>query len=425
MTIAERRTCRICGSSELEEVLDLGPQHLASRFPLPDSLNEESGPYPLVLVRCSSGEGCGLVQLKHTVDPLLMYSQYGYLSGINESMQEHLQSVVRIAESWVDLSSAGIVVDIGCNDGTLLNSYSLGNQLTRIGFEPAANAAHFARESGIHVEESFFEDEKSVALLGGKRADVVTSIAMFYDLEQPQTFVDAIAKILSPNGVWIVEMSYLPLMLQKKSLDTICHEHLEYYAMRQLDWMVARSGMRVLDAHLNSVNGGSIQLIVGHDEYWSGQALDTSNVDFLRAEEGRMDLDSARPHDTFRVQCEKLRAALLDVLEGHAQKGRLIAGYGASTKGNTLLQYCEIGSDTISFLADRNPWKEGRVTPGTNIPIVGEDHFRSQAPDLALVLPWHFIDGFVTREGAYLDGGGAFLVPLPEIRLIRGTDIDP
>ncbi len=424
MEICERTTCRICGSSQLEEILNLGPQYLASRFPLPDLFDQEPGPFPLILVRCSDPESCGLVQLKHTVDPLLMYSQYGYLSGINESMRGHLESVVRAAESWVSLTAASTVVDIGCNDGTLLNQYRLAHSMVRIGFEPAANAANIARSHGIRVEESFFGSEKSVGLLGGRQADVVTSIAMFYDLEDPQAFVDSVAAILARTGVWIIEMSYLPSMLQTKSLDTICHEHLEYYALKQLEWMFSRSGMVILDAHLNSTNGGSLQLVVGHKHYWSGQSFDATNVERLFADEETLGLDSSVPYERFARECELVRSTLIEQISRMKTSGAVVAGYGASTKGNTLLQYCALGDRDIAYLADRNPWKEGRVTPGTRIPIVGEDEFRNQAPEIALVLPWHFIDGFVARERKFLESGGVFLVPLPEVRLIQGTDID-
>ena len=424
MEIYERTTCRICGSSQLEEILDLGSQYLASRFPLPGLFDQEPGPFPLILVRCSDPEKCGLVQLKHTVDPLLMYSQYGYLSGINESMRGHLESVVRVAESWVSLTAASMVVDIGCNDGTLLDQYRLADSLDRRGFEPAANAADIARSKGIRVEESFFGNEESVALLDSKQADVVTSIAMFYDLDDPQAFVDSVAAILAPTGVWIIEMSYLPSMMQTKSLDTICHEHLEYYAMKQLDWMVSRSGMTIIDAHLNAVNGGSLQLVVGHTEYWSKQVLDATNVNRLLAQEKTLDLDTLLPYERFARDCELFRSTLVDHVGQLRSSGAVVVGYGASTKGNTLLQYCTLSNEEIAYLADRNPWKEGRVTPGTRIPIVSEDEFRKQAPEIALVLPWHFIDGFVARERKFLESGGAFLVPLPEVRLIQGTDID-
>ena len=422
--ICERTTCRVCGSSQLEQILDLGSQYLASRFPSPDLFDQEPGPFPLTLVRCSDPEKCGLVQLKHTVDPLLMYSQYGYLSGINESMRGHLESVVRVAESWVPLNESSTVVDIGCNDGTLLGHYQLADSMTRIGFEPAANAAEIARSCGIKVEQSFFGSQDSVALLSGRQADVVTSIAMFYDLEDPQTFVDSVAAILAPTGVWVIEMSYLPSMLQTKSVDTICHEHLEYYALKQIEWMVSRSGMVILDADLNSVNGGSLQLVVGHQEHWSRQALDASNVNRLLAEEETLGLNSTVPYERFARECELVRTAIKDHISRIKTSGAVVAGYGASTKGNTLLQYCNLSAKDIAYLADRNPWKEGRVTPGTRIPIVSENEFRKQAPEIALVLPWHFIDGFVARERKFLESGGAFLVPLPEVRLIQGTDID-
>lgn len=417
--ICERLTCRICGSPDLQEIIHLGSQYLASRFPFSVASDQEPGPFPLVLVRCSEATGCGLVQLKHTVDPLLMYSEYGYLSGINEAMQGHLRSIVEVAESWVSLTDTSTVVDIGCNDGTLLNQYRFADKMMRIGFEPATNAAEIARSHGIRIEASFFGDEESVARMGGRQADVVTSIAMFYDLEDPQSFVDSVAAILATSGVWIVEMSYLPLMLRTKSLDTICHEHLEYYTIKQMDWMVSRSNMLILDATLNNTNGGSIQFVVGHEEYWSKHAFDATNVTRLRTQEESLDLGSSWPYTQFASDCEIVRSTLVHHVDRLRDDGAVVVGYGASTKGNTLLQYCGFDSEKIVYIADRNPWKDGRVTPGTRIPIVSEEAFRKDLPDFALVLPWHFIDGFVAREKQFLSNGGTFLVPLPELRLIR------
>jgi len=420
--VRERTSCRICGSVPLEEVFDLGMQYIASRFPRPEEVGLEPGPFPLVLVRCSAPHGCGLVQLKHTVDPTLMYSQYGYLSGINESMRDHLANITATAQSWKKLAADDIVVDIGCNDGTLLNSYQTASSVVRIGFEPAANAADVARQTGIKVFDFFFGDEKGVLALGGAKASIVTSIAMFYDLEDPKAFASSVRDILDDSGIWILEMSYLPMMIAKKSFDTICHEHLEYYAFRQIEWLLEDCGLTVLDVTTNEINGGSFQIVAGHRGHWSDSSRRLNTIETFRKRESELALTSTDTYRKFAADCAEIRDTLKELVLGLVDEGRTVVGYGASTKGNTLLQYCGFTAHQLKYLVDRNAWKWGRVSPGTGIPIVSEAEFHSLGPNEALVLPWHFLKGFLERESDFINAGGRFIVPLPNVEFVQRKD---
>src|SRR5260221_1399640 len=253
----ERTSCRICGSTRLDTVIDLGEQFIASAFVgdvVPEPLNRR---YPTELVRCI--DGCGLVQLRHSLDPRLLYVDgYGYRSGTNELMRANLRDIVASIEPTVDLRAGDTVLDIGCNDGTLLDSYQVTG-LDRVGFDPVSSVAHSAVEKGIFVVNDFFSGGRFREARAGRKAKAVTSIAMFYDLEQPLEFARDVASLLASDGVWVIELSYLPSMLKTNSFDTICHEHLEYYALRQIEWMAERADLIVRRGEFNDVNGGSFR----------------------------------------------------------------------------------------------------------------------------------------------------------------------
>ncbi len=418
---AEVSACRICGSTQLESVIDLGHQYIASAFvgdTVPAALNQ---PYPLNVVRCSGSGTCGLVQLKQSINPTLLYADgYGYRSGTNESMRQNLRGIASSIEAVVALRSGDTIVDIGCNDGTLLESYETAG-LDKVGFDPVASISASAREKGVHVINDFFAGQLFAQARPGRKARVVTSIAMFYDLERPIEFMRDIVGILSDDGVWVIELSYLPSMLERASFDTVCHEHLEYYSLRQIEWMTERCGLTVQRVELNDTNGGSFRLFMrkqGHE--W--RASDRSTVEAWRGREEAMRLETDEPFGKFRNESSAIRQELNDLLRDLKADGKKIFVYGASTKGNTVLQYCGIDTRLVEKAADRNPEKHGRRTLGTNIPIVSEEQARAEAPDYFLVLPWHFLGGFLVRESEFLDRGGKFIVPFPRVRLVGKGD---
>jgi hypothetical protein len=416
MKVKEIEKCRVCKNPDLISVLDIGVQVLSGRFPF----EGESDPpkAPLELVKCDvtkDSEACGLLQLKQSVSYEELYlNNYGYRSGINRTMREHLKGIVQKVQNIVDLTDGDVVIDIGSNDATLLNSYETTG-LRKIGFDLAGEQFSEYYTADTELISDYFNSSNYLSISPEKQAKVITSIAMFYDLEAPMDFVKDIKKILHPSGIWIMEQSYMPIMLKMNSFDTICHEHLEYYSLKQIDWMVKRNDLRILDVEFNNINGGSFRVYVCHNgsEYKSNQ----KKIDEVFANEEKLRLDSEQPYREFREVVFRLKDELHNFLTTEKSKGKSIYIYGASTKGNVLLQFFNIGHALITAAADRNPEKWGRRTPGTNISIISEEEARKAKPDYFLVLPWHFREEFIEREADFLASGGKFIFPLPEIEI--------
>lgn len=421
MKLITRQTCRICGSRALSPAISLGEQYIASNFATSKDFKSVERKVPLEVVRCDpelDEKACGFVQLRHSVPPNLMYSVYGYRSGINATMTRHLQSIVASLEERVPLGAGDAVVDIGANDGTLLRGYSAPG-IRLIGFEPSNVAPD---EKDIPASWTIVRDYFSGAALGrvlsGGKARVITSIAMFYDLEDPNSFVADVASSLADDGVWVLELSYLPMMLDQNSFDTICHEHLGYYSLTVLEPMLQRHGLKILDVTTSAINGGSFRVWTGHagNQYPFATPESELRVHAMRQREFELCLDTPAPFRHFQRDCETIRSNLRKLLLRLKAEGKSIYGYGASTKGNVILQFCELTPRIVTAIADRNPAKWGTRTLGTDIPIVSEEEMRTAKPDYLLVLPWHFLTEFVERESEYLQRGGKLILPLPEVR---------
>jgi SAM-dependent methyltransferase len=418
--LVTRNTCRICGSRALTPVVALGEQYIAGSFAGPDGKPPVQRRIPLDLVRCDPGqdqEACGLVQLRHSVPPRILYRAYFYRSGVNQTMRDHLAGITKMAEDTVKLQAGDLVVDIGCNDGTLLNSYRTQG-LRKLGIDPATNIIEHARKSGLQVVNDFFSAEALRSVYPDEKAKVITSIAMFYDLENPHKFVNDIKASLHERGIWILELSYLPLMLKMNSFDTICHEHLEYYSLAPMERLFAEHELEVVDVTLNDINGGSFRLAVGHAGKVAPSAEARDRVQTLRLQEFELALDTDAPYAEFRKNIEKIRKDLRAFLLRAKKQRKLVHGYGASTKGNTILQYCGITPDLMPAVADRNPVKWGSYTIGTNIPIISEDDSRKRKPHYYVALPWHFMAEFKKREADFLKRGGKFVSPMPEVHVV-------
>jgi hypothetical protein len=403
--------CRICANTELTTLLELGNQYLTGVFPR--SKDESLTRGPLTLVKCSGGdETCGLVQLEHSYDSTEMYGdKYGYRSSLNKSMVDHLFDKVRKLSKRVNLVPGDSVLDIGSNDGTALSFYA--SDLTRIGMDPTAAKFRDHYAPGIHIIEDFFSADGFDTAFSGLKPKIITSIAMFYDLDHPLEFVDQICRVLHDHGIWHLEQSYLPSMLDTTGYDTICHEHVEYYALSQIDWMMRRSGLRVIDVELNDVNGGSFGVTV-----CKAGAPFRANIDGIKRifeGENARALRTDTPFEHFAGRVRDHREALPALLHQLTDDGNLTLGYGASTKGNVILQYCGIGEDTIPFIAEVNPDKFGACTPGTWIPIISETDAHAMSPDFFLAMPWHFRRNLMKREGEFIARGGRMIFPLPTI----------
>jgi SAM-dependent methyltransferase len=418
MHLIHRTSCRVCGSTALTKVIDLGEQYLQGSFVKPGKELPPMRRIPTVLVRCDptrDEKACGLLQMEHSVPPMILYSAYWYRSGTNQTMRSHLKGIADEAAALVQKPDAR-VLDIGCNDGTLLQAYPAG--FTRFGVDPSDVAQEV--KGDITVVQATFPSEELDHRAGGKPFDVITSIAMFYDLEDPVAFVRSIKRSLAPDGIWIFEMSYMPLMLKMDSYDTICHEHLEYYSLAVIEKVVARAGMKVVRVGMNDINGGSIRCYATHAESFRFSRKEFSaSLDAVRQEEFDLALDTDRPYRNFQERINVHRDRLTSLLRQLKSEGKRIHIYGASTKGNTILQWCGIDKFIIDYAADRNPEKDGARTLGTDIPIISEEKSRAMKPDYYLVLPWHFKAEFLQREQATLEQGTRLIFPLPTIEVVK------
>lgn len=405
--------CRLCGNSSLEPVLSLGQQYLTGVFPKTPEEQITCG--PLELVKCHGEHACSLLQLAHEYDSEEMYGDnYGYRSGLNRSMVEHLRTKVRKLLQWIAIGPEDTVLDIGSNDGTLLAGYPQGPHL--IGIDPTSEKFRAYYEERVTIVPDFFSAARFLEASGGERARLITSIAMLYDLAEPLAFVEQIAQVLAPDGLWHFEQSYMPLMLQVNAYDTVCHEHVEYYGLRQIQWMLERCGLKIVDVETNDINGGSFAVTAAHRSS-SIHSQATPIEELLTAEE-KAGLEELAPYHQFAANTAVHREALRQQIADIRSVGGSILGYGASTKGNVILQYCGLTPADIPAIAEVNPDKFGAFTPGTLIPIISEVEAHACNPDYLLVLPWHFRTNLLARESAFMDCGGKMLFPLPRIEIV-------
>lgn len=403
--------CRLCHGTDLVQVLDLGTQALTGVFPRTETEEVPAG--PLALVKCT---GCGLVQLAHNYELSLLYGDtYGYRSGLNRSMVQHLQHKVQSIERLVPLREGDLVIDIGSNDGTLLGCYSAPG-LRRVGIDPSGSKFLHHYKPGVELIPEFFSAAAIAGRVGGQRAKVITSIAMFYDLERPVEFVRQVSDVLADDGLWVFEQSYLPTMIATNSYDTVCHEHLEYYTLKQICHLTEQLGLKIVGLEFNDVNGGSFSVTAAKQGAPYPEV--TAVIEEALAREVAEGYDTTEPFRRLEAVMRSHRTDLRCLLERAASAGEQVFGYGASTKGNVLLQYCGIDRALLPVIAEVNEDKFGCFTPGTRIPIIAETEARTRKPDYFLVLPWHFRKGIVEKETAYRAAGGKLVFPLPTLEIV-------
>lgn len=407
--------CRICGNTNFKTILDLGNQPLSGVFPRPDAPDPSLS--PLELVRCDASKtpgACGLVQLRHSADVSEMYGlTYGYYSSISPTMTAHLRGKVRELVEWVKPGKGDTVLDIGCNDGTLLNAYG-PNGPRRIGMDPSAKKFRHNYQDGIDVVYDFFNEAGARQMIGQGELKVVTSIAMFYDLEDPIAFMRDIRALLAKDGIWGVELSYLPLLLTQLTYDQICHEHVTYLGLAEMDKMMKQVGLKVLDVSFNDMNGGSFYILAGradgpHEPKWAKiQAI-------LDAEAPLM---GDGPYNRLRDRVLAHRDEIRHFLALAKAAGKKVYGYGASTKGNVVMNYCGLRAGDLIAIGDRNPEKDGLVTPGARIPIISHEKLRKREVDYLFVNIWHFRKEVIRDEIAFLEKGGKMVFSLPRLHVV-------
>lgn len=402
--------CRLCGKKELTPIIDLGNQYLTGIFPR--HTGEVVDQAPLQLVKCTADNGCGLVQLQHTYDLGKMYGDnYGYRSGLNASMVKHLASKVEAILKQVNLQPGDIVIDVGSNDATTLKHYPQ-NGLRLIGVDPTGEKFKSYYPDHVNLIADFFPCPALNKSIGPGKAKVVTSFSCFYDLEAPLDFAKAVADILDDDGIWVCEQSYMPLMLEKNSYDTICHEHLEYYGLAQFEWIAKAAGLKIIDVTFNAINGGSFSVDLA--KVTSPRPAQTDKINKILADEKA--LESMSPFAAFAKRAEEIATNLRTTIERFNAEGKTVYGIGASTKGNVILQYAGLTPEHIKAIGEVNDDKFGSVTPGSHIPIISEADVLRANPDYLLVLPWHFLDFFKTLKSLK---GRKLLMPLPSVSVIE------
>ena len=403
--------CRVCGNAAIETVMSLGDLSLTGVFPKSRNENITSGPVDLVM--CIGESTCGLVQLKQSYNIEEMYGDnYGYRSGLNKTMVAHLETKVAKILSMNVLEDNDVIIDIGSNDCTTLNAYPK-NKFELYGIDPSALkfSAYYPPE--IRLIPDFFSADLVKQNLAGKEAKVITSFAMFYDLESPVDFARQIEKSLAPEGIWVFEQSYLPFMLKMNSFDTICHEHLEFYSLKQINWITEAAGLKVLDVEFNGINGGSFSITAA--KLSSSYIPNFENLNNILAEEEALGLSTSKVFNNFKVGVDESRRMLLDFLVTAKNNGQKVAGLGASTKGNVLLQYYGVNEQLLTKIGEVNPEKFGCFTPGSLIPLVPEDEVIESSIEYLLVLPWHFREFFLSQEKLK---GKKLIFPLPNFEIV-------
>lgn len=401
------KKCRSCSSENLQDILSLGTQYLSDFVDTNDQKPEE---YPLDLTLC---QNCYLVQLKETTPSSSLYTDsYGYKSGINNTIRADLKEIVERVNSEIHLDDGDVVLDIGSNDGTLLSNYSKG--LFRIGCDPLTKFAEECKQHADIVVNDYFSYDAINRVIPDKKPKVITAISCFYDLDKPNDFVADIAKLLDDDGIFIVQQNYLVGMMLQNAFDNICHEHVEYYSLLSLEKLLNRHGLEVFHIELNDINGGSFRTFIRKiTDRTIGQT-----VFGLREAEAHFNLDKPEIYQEFAQRVKQLTSDLHDLIEKLVKEGKTVYTYGASTRGNGLLQAANLDKTLITAAVERNPEKWGKFIASSGIPIISEKQARKEKPDYMLVLPWYFASEFKVREKAYLNAGGHFIIPLPKVEVI-------
>lgn len=411
--------CRVCGSTALSGIVDLGQQCYTGRFP--DANSDDPPRIDLAIIRC---EECNLVQLKHFHASEEMYgANYAYRSSITQTMKTHLNEIRELALQWFPVVAHNLklrVLDIGSNDGTLLSYFSQDTSQL-VGIDPCAMKHVESYPQTATVISDFFSTEAVRRESALESFDIVTSIAMFYDLDDPVGFARQVASLLSEQGVWITEQTHSHALIESNCYDSICHEHATYLSFSNVVDICNRAELKIVDVKTNEINGGSFALVIAKKD--SNLTPNDRAIEQFRQKEALLGLERVEVWDAFRSQVLAHRIVFRDCLDRLRAEGESVCGYGASTKGNVLLQYCGITPELMPVILERDSRKYGYLTPGTRIPIISESEGRSMNPDVLVVFPWHFRQEIIKREHEFLNRGGKLLFPLPKLSLVSSENL--
>jgi NDP-4-keto-2,6-dideoxyhexose 3-C-methyltransferase len=402
----EIKKCRSCGSLKLINILSLGEQCLSDFL----ESNKKPEKYPLDLVLCSE---CDLLQLKNTVPKKLLYTpRYGYRSGINFTMKNELKRIVRASVEKIKSDKKITALDVGANDGTLLSFYP--KNVFKVAVEPIKKFALECQKVTNITINDFFNYESYKATLKNTKASIITAISCFYDMEEPNKFVSDAQKILDKDGILVISQNYLVGMLENNAFDNVVHEHLEYYSLLSLENLIRKHDLEVFDVEKTQINGGSFVAFISHK---NARPIEKSVFEWRKYEK-EIKLNKLETYTDFAKRIKENSKNLFDLVTKLVNNKKTVYVYGASTRGNTLLQYYKLNNKLIKAAIERNPEKWGKRISSLNIPIISEAEGRKQKPDYMLVLPWFFKEEFLQREKNYLKSGGHFIFPLPEIQVI-------
>mgnify|MGYP006082748879 FL=1 len=409
MKFTKIKNCRLCKSTKIKRLIDFGSIACSSTFPLKKSNYNKITP----MIFCICDE-CKLAQLLHNYNLKQLYNDnYGYKSGVNESMVKHLNGITNDIKKTVDFKKGDFVLDIGSNDATLLKTFN-SSKLNYVGIDPTIKRFKKFYPKKFKTKSTFFSKKLFLNLSGGKKAKAITSIAVFYDIINPGKFISEIKSVLHEDGIYVMEQSYLPILLKNNAYDSICHEHLTYFTLKQIKYLCKENDLKIFRVSLNEMYGGSIKVFICNKD--ADFKVDLRSI--KKCSNLERQYVNKKGFNYFKAKIKSLSIKLNQIIKKIKKDKKIIHVCAASTKGNITLQYSKIDKSHISYASDRNPSKWNRKMPGSNIPIISEETSRSLKPDYYLVLPWHFKKEFIKREKKFLSSGGKLIFPLPKIEII-------
>ena len=404
-------SCIVCSQQTVERFLDLGSTALANKFLTNEELSKPEAKYPLQVGFCHT---CGHVQLTEEVPPSAMFEDYLYVSSASDTLKAHLFDLSDIVVKRRNLGAKDLVIDIGCNDGTLLTGFKRHGVRT-LGVDPAQNLAALTKNNGIERYVGFFNSKTAKEILAKwGPASAMTATNTFPHIPALQDFVEGIKIALAPGGAFVIEAHYLVDILEQCAFDTIYHEHISYWALGPMMYLFEKHDMQVVNAERLPLHHGQLRVTVQR----KGEGSPEPSVKEILESERRLGLHKIATYRRFAQKTMQLKEDLQRILKEFRANGKKIVGYGAPAKGNTLLGFLEIGPDLVAYIADKSPLKQGRYCPGVHIPVVPPDRLLADQPDYVVLLAWNFVDEILSQQGEYLRRGGKFIVPVPDVKIL-------